>query len=233
MSQNMRGKKITVSFEEIKNISMDDVATRHGCLGSSNFRAIQNGPLISVYNYRNQNERIRSDKGFSLRATEDIFPNTIIAHFKGDFIDSNSVTSDLQSISLCNNTSMIRPPIDEFKGEHVAWCANDARFEDPEKGAKNNSKISGNGLIRNGKRTAVSLISTAKIWANTEIFCNYGRKYGAVKKARMVRKNNENNARKSLRVHDIREHKKKLREKKGLVELKRGRPKKWCKNKKK
>lgn len=229
----MRGVKITVSFDEIKNILMDDVVTRHGCMGSSNFRAISNGPLLCIYNYKNQNERIRSDKGFSLRAMEDIPPNRIIAHFEGDYVNSSNVTNEIQSIELCNNTSMIRPSKEYFTGKHVAWCANDARFENPEKGIKNNSKISGNGLIRNGKRTAVSLVSTSKIWANTEIFCNYGRQYGAIKKAREIRKNNENNALKSLRVHDMREHKKKLREKRGLVELKRGRPKKGCKNKKK
>jgi len=233
MPQNMRGIKLTVPFDEIKNILMDDVVTRHGCLGSSNFRAIPNGPLLSIYNYRKQNERIRSDKGFSLRAMEDIPPDTKIAHFEGYFINSLDVTNDMQSIAICNNMSMIRPNDEEFTGKHVAWCANDARFEEPGKKAKNNSKISGNGLIRNGKRTAISLVSTAKIWANTEIFCNYGREYGAVKKGRIVRKSKENNARKSLRVHDIREHKKKLREKKGLIPLKKGRPKKWCKNLKK
>lgn len=233
MARNMRGIKLTVPFDEIKNNFMSDIANRHGCMGSSNFRAIVNGPLISIYNFKNQNERTRSDKGLSLRAMEDISPNVVIAHFKGDIVESSTVSDDLQSILLCNGMSMIRPNSENFKGEHIAWCANDARFENPEKNAKNNAKISGNGLIRNGKRTAISLVSTSKIWANTEIFCNYGRTYGAVKKARKVRNIGENNALKGLRVHDRREHKKQLREKKGLIPLKRGRPKKGCKNLKK
>lgn len=229
----MRGVKLTVSFDSIKNTPMSDVSSRHGCMGSSNFRAVENGPLISVYDYRNQNRRTRSDKGFSLRAMEDISPNVTIARFEGNIISSSTVTENLQSIILCGGMSMVRPNAEEFNGIHVAWCANDARFEDPKKMKKNNSKISGYGHIRCGKRTAVTLVSTCKIWANEEIFCNYGRTYSVIKKARNLRKSSINTALDSLRVHDRREHKKRLRDKKGLIPLKRGRCKKWCKNTKK
>lgn len=227
----VRGK-ITCDFNEIKDVLMTDVVSRHGCLGSSNFRAILNGPLISIFDYRNQNRQSRTDKGYSLKAIEDIAPNTTIAHFVGEHVPSSTVSEKKQSILLCNNTSMLRPKNNLFKGIHVAWCANDARFEKKEREAKNNAKISGYGHIRNGKPTAVSLVSTKKIWANTEIFCNYGRTYKVAQKANQLRESSVNKALDTLRVHDRRKIKKKQREKKGLVPLKKGRCKKWCKNKK-
>lgn len=227
----MKGKK-TVSFSSIENMKMVDFASLHGCLGSSNVRAIPNGPLLSVFDYKSQNRRIRSDKGFSLRAIEDISPNKVIARFIGDVVPTVSVTDEIQSILLCNNMSMIRPSDDSFLGKHIAWCANDARFEEREKNAKNNAKISGYGQIRNGQPTAVSIVSTKKIWANEEIFCNYGRIYKVVQKANALRKSGINKSIETLRVHDQRERRKAMREKKGLVPLKRGRPKKWCKNQK-
>lgn len=228
----MRGKKECL-FSDMEELPMKDVAAIHGSLGSSHMRAISSGPLISIFDYTNLNRRSRSDKGYSLRASEDIPPNTKIAHFIGDVISSDLVGIDRQSIALCNKMSMVRPDSDEFKGKHIAWCANDARFERI-KGRliKNNAMITGFGQVRKGKMTAVSLISTQKIWANTEIFCNYGKSYNAIKKANSVRKSGINKALDGLRVRDQREAKKKRREKLGLVQLKRGRPRKWEKHKK-
>jgi len=228
----MKGKK-EISFLEIAERPMEDIASFCGSLGSNNTRAINNGPLICIFDYTKLNRRSRSDKGYSLRASEDIPPKTTIAHFVGNVISSHLVGADRQSIALCNNMSMIRPECDEFKGKHLAWCANDARFERI-KGriVKNNAMISGFGQVRKGKMTAVSLISTQKIWANSEIFCNYGKTYDVIRKANKVRKSGINKALDSLRVHDKREAKKRKREKLGLVPLKRGRPRKWEKNKK-
>jgi len=230
--QEMRGKKET-SFIEIEELHMKDIVVACGSLGSNNMRAINNGPLISVFDYTKLNRRSRSDKGYSLRASEDIPPKTIIAHFMGNIVSSDIVNTDMQSIALCNNMSMVRPDDEEFKGKHIAWCANDARFERIKgRFVKNNAMISGFGQLRKGKMTAVSLISTQKIWAKTEIFCNYGKTYNVIRKANEVRKSGINKALDSLRVHDKREAKKQRREKLGLVPLKRGRPRKWEKNRK-
>lgn len=228
----MKGKKVCL-FSDVEELPMKDVATMHGSLGSSHMRAIPGGPLISIFDFTNLNRRSRSDKGYSLRASEDIPPNTKIAHFVGEIVSTEDVNVEHQSIALCNNMSMVRPERDNFKGKHIAWCANDARFERI-KGRliKNNAMISGFGQIRKGKMTAVSLMSTQKIWANTEIFCHYGKSYNVIKKANSVRKSGINKALDSLRVRDQREAKKKKREKLGLVPLKRGRPRKWEKHKK-
>lgn len=222
--------EVVLSYGDIKEKSMKTVVTSRGCLGSNFFKVFEKGPIIYIYDYRNQNRQTRSDKGYSLRAAEDIPPNTIIAHFEGNITKTNNITDKMQSILLCNNESMLRPCDDELRGEHVAWCANDARFEKRENGLTNNAKISGYGQIRKGKRTSVSLVSTKKIRANSEIFCNYGKTYNVVKKANDLRKNPINKAIYSLRVHDKREKAKEMRSLKGLVPLKRGRPKKWCKN---
>jgi hypothetical protein len=228
----MRGRKECL-FSDIQELPMKDIAKMHGTLGSSLMRAIPGGPLISIFDYSNLNRRSRSDKGYCLRACEDIPPNTKIAYFVGEIVPSVDVSLEMQSIALCNNMSMVRPETENFKGKHIAWCANDARFERI-KGRlmKNNSMISGFGQIRQGKMTAVSLISTQKIWANSEIFCNYGRTYNAIQKANFMRKSRINKAIDSLRVHDQREARKKRREKLGLVPLKRGRPRKGEKHKK-
>lgn len=228
----MKGRK-EISFSEIAELPMKDVATMCGSLGSNNMRARIDGPLFYIFDHTKLNRRSRSDKGYSLRASEDIPPKTTIAHFIGDVISSELVSVDQQSIALCNNRSMIRPDDDNLKGKNVAWLANDARFERI-KGriVKNNAMISGFGQIRKGKMTSVSLISTQKIWANTEIFCNYGKMYNVIQKAKDVRNSGINKALDSLRVHDKREAQKKRREKLGLVPLKRGRPRKWEKHKK-
>lgn len=223
------------NINDVSDMSIEQFANTKRVVGSIHIRAVENGPLIYVFNYEKQRAKIRSDKRFSLWAAEDILPGTIIAHYEGDIVQIESISEDMQSIVLCNGDYLIRPNDDNFKVKHIAWCANDSRFEFDKK-SKNNAKISGYGFIRNGKRTAISLISTKKIYAKTEIFCNYGKTYSVVKKANDLRKNPTNNSLSLLHSRSYvkvkREREKEIRKKKGFIELKRGRPKKGTKYKK-